>query len=145
MPLWSVWLTAAVILAIIEMFSTTAVALCLSIASLASMCAALCDASAETQLLIFAVAAVLSLVFLAPVARRMLHRSAPVGAAGASNMDALKGRTVILDSDLEPGATTRVRIDGDSWQVRAADPAATLKGGTPYHVCDNESIILLIK
>lgn len=145
MPLWSVWLTAAVILAIAEMFSTTAVALCLSLAALTSMFAALCGASPQSQLLVFAIAAVVSLVFIAPAARRMLHRSAPVGADGASNMDALKGRTVILDHDLAPGQTTRVRIDGDSWQVRAADPAAIIKAGFAYHVCGNDSIVLLIK
>ena len=144
-PLWTVWLTAAVVLAIAEMFSTTGVALCLSLAALGSMFAALCDASAQTQLLVFAVAAVLALLFIAPVARRMLHKAAPHGAAGASNMDALNGRVVTLDNDLEPGMTTRVRIDGDNWQVRAADPNVTLKAGKPHRVCGHDSIILLIK
>lgn len=144
-PMWSVWLTLTILLGIIEIFSTTAIAICLAMATTAALLATLLGASVQAQLLIMAVAAVLSLIFIAPLFRRLLHGSAPSAREAASNMDALIGTEVTLAHGLAPDKLTRVRINGDNWQVRAAAPDVELPAGYRATVCGYDSIILLVK
>ncbi|MBD5225573.1 MAG: NfeD family protein [Bacteroidales bacterium] len=142
--MWSLWLLLTIALGIFEIFTMSAIALCLAVATASGLIAALLGASPEWQLLTVALAAVLALIFVAPFARRLLKKSAPSDREAASNMDALIGRRITLPADLAGGGTVRVKIDGDSWQVKAADPQISYDAGTQMIVCGYDSIVLLV-
>lgn len=138
------WLAVAVLLVIIEVLTTSAIALCISIGALAAMIAALCGCTLQIQLIVLAVAMVASLVIVPPLMKR--YKSLFRTDRGAmSNMDALKGRTAVVEqfscdyADQLP----RVRIDGDCWQVRTADGSALIPGQM-VKVCGHDSIILIV-
>ncbi len=120
--MWSLWLLLTILLGIFEIFTMSAIGLCLAVATAGGLIGALCGATPEWQLFIVALTAVLALIFVAPFARRLLKKTSPSDREAASNMDALIGRRIILPADLAAGDTVRVKIDGDSWQVKAADP-----------------------
>lgn len=145
MSMWVLWLVVAVALGVVEMLTLSAMALCMAVSALAAMVAALCGVGFEFQLLAFIVIAVVSLLFLGPLVRKLVHPQSHEKFNGGSNMEALIGRQIRLDRTLLPGETARVRIDGDSWQVRAEDSARTLDKDELYTVCAYDSIILLVK
>lgn len=143
LSMWSLWLLLTILLGIFEIFTMSAIALCLAVATACGLAAALLGATPEWQLLTVALAAVLALIFVAPFARRLLRKNAPTDKEAASNMDALIGRQITLPADLAPGDTVRVKIDGDSWQVKAPGTTATLSAGTRLTICGYESIVLI--
>lgn len=142
--MWSLWLLLTILLGIFEIFTMSAIALCLAVATACGLAAALLGATPEWQLFTVALAAVLALIFVAPFARRLLKKTSPSDHEAASNMDALIGRHITLPADLAGEDTVRVKIDGDSWQVKAADPGTVYNAGTQMTVCGYDSIVLLV-
>lgn len=143
--MWSVWLILTIALAICEIFSMAAIALCLAIATACGLAAAVIGLPTEWQLLAVAASAVASLVFLAPVARKLLRKTSLSDREAASNMDALIGRKITLPSALGSGDTIRVKIDGDNWQVKASDPNTDAAAGSEMTICGYDSIVLLVE
>lgn len=138
-----IWLAVAMLLVIVEIFTSSAIALCMAIGALGAFAAALAGCAIELQLLALALTMLASLIVIPPLMRRYkgLFRT---GREAASNMDALIGRTAIVE---QPAATKestpRVRIDGDRWQIRTAD-GTTLSEGDRVEVCGYDSIILIV-
>lgn len=141
---WSFWLLMTILLGIFEIFTLSAVGLCLAVATAAGMVSALVGLPLQWQLFTVALTAVLALILLAPWFRRFLKRSAPSGREGASNMDALIGRQITLPANLDANDRIRVKIDGDSWLVKASDNTVNYSAGTRMTVCGFDSIILLV-
>lgn len=138
---WMYWLAIAIFLVIIEVFTASAIALCMAIGAFAAFIAALLGCGIELQLLILALAMMSSLVFVPRLLKRYkcLFRS---GNESVSNMDALIGRDAIVESSTVD-STLRVKIDGDKWQVKSAD-GSELTQGDRVKVCGYDSIILLV-
>lgn len=139
-----IWLAIAILLVIIEVLTTSAIALCLAIGALAASIAALFGACFELQLMVLAVAMLASLVFVPRLLKRYkgLFKT---GKDAVSNMDALIGREAVVEANIIDGnSTLRVKIDGDRWQVRVTD-GAELVAGDRVKVCGYDSIILLVK
>ncbi len=137
-----IWLAVAILLVIFEVFTVSAIALCMAIGALAASIAALCGCGIELQLLVLAVAMLSSLVFVPRLLKRYkgLFRN---GKESLSNMDALIGREAIVESSAAD-SSLRVKIDGDRWQVKTADGAA-LAHGDRVKVCGYDSIILVVE
>lgn len=138
---WMYWLAIAIFLVIIEVFTASAIALCMAIGAFAAFIAALLGCGIELQLLILAVAMMSSLVFVP----RLLKRYKCLFISGnesVSNMDALIGRDAIVESSTVD-STLRVKIDGDKWQVKSADGSELIQGDR-VKVCGYDSIILLV-
>lgn len=141
---WMIWLAIAVLLVIIEVLTASAIALCLAIGALAASISALVGACFELQLLVLAVAMLASLVFVPRLLKRYKHLFKS-GREAVSNMDALMGREAVVEA--MPGAdnaVSRVKIDGDRWQVKSVD-GSELELGDRVKVCGYDSIILIVK
>lgn len=138
------WLAVAVILVIVEIFTSSAIALGMAVGAVGAFVAALVGASLEVQLIVLAVSMVAGLIIVTPLMRRYngLIKS---DTESVSNMDALIGRmgTVVISGD-DPYDFGRMKIDGDCWQVRSRD-GSRLIDGQQVEVCGYESIVLLVK
>ena len=139
--LWQVWAIIAVLCLILELFSGDFFILCFAIGAAVSLLCALCGMSLTAQNIIFSIAAVLSVMFVRPVALKWFHRNDP---DRASNADALMGREGRVSQDIAAGAHGRVAIDGDDWKAVSADGQPIAKG-TAVRVVDRDSIILTVQ
>lgn len=138
--LWQVWAIIAVVCLILELFSGDFFILCFSIGAAVSLISALFGASLTAQIILFAVASVLSVLFVRPVALKYFHRNDP---ERASNADALMGREGRVSLAIEAGGYGRVAIDGDDWKAISADGSAIAEGAT-VRVVSRDSIILTV-
>ena len=139
--LWQVWAIIAVVCLILELFSGDFFILCFSIGAVVSLLVALCGASLTAQIILFAVASVLSVLFVRPVALKYFHRN---DTERASNADALIGREGRVSQAIEAGGHGRVAIDGDDWKAVSVD-GSTIAKDTPVRVVDRDSIILTVE
>ena len=139
--LWQVWAIIAVVCLILELFSGDFFIMCFAIGAAVSLLCALCGLGLTAQIIIFAVASVLSVLFVRPVALKYFHRN---DSDRASNADALLGREGRVSQAIVAGSHGRVAIDGDDWKAVSADGSAIAQG-TRVRVVGRESIIITVE
>lgn len=113
------WMSAALVLGIIEIFSVDLFFLALAASALAGGIASLLGAELWLQILAFAITAVLMLFLVRPWARKYLDRSTP---KIETNARALIGKKALVLTPLL-GPAGRIRLDGEEWSARGADGA----------------------
>lgn len=129
MAVWVVWLIVAVLLAVAEIFTLTAVLGLLGGAALVTSGAAALGLPLPLQLLVFALASVSGVLLIRPIAHRqsLASRLQPFG------VDALVGRTGHAVTEVTARAGT-VRIDGEEWTARAFDECVVIPSGATVNV-----------
>ena len=137
---WVVWLVAAIALAVGEvltpgLFFLGPVALAAVLAAIASAL----GAGAAISLIVFLVAAVGSLAFLRPVARR--HVRLP--ALSRTGTDALVGRKAVVTRRIDAHGG-RVRIGGEEWSARSYLDGQVLPEGQTVDVVQIEGATALV-
>lgn len=138
-----VWLILAVVLAVVEIFTSAAIALCLAAGAVGAFVAAVAGASLEVQLVVLAITMVVSFVAIPPLMRRYQGLFRPE-AESSSNMDALKGIVTQICTPASAAGHARVRIDGVSWQART-ESGEPLAEGQRVQVVGYDSIVLIVK
>jgi len=141
--MWMVWIILTVVLAIVEIFTSMVIAMCIAVGSFVAFVVSLFGVSFETQVIALVIATVVAFVGLMPVVRRFKSLQGAPGDA-ISNMDALIGREVTVAADIPAGQTGRVKIDGDSWQARTVGGEPVMAGGR-VKVCGYDSIVLIVE
>ncbi|MCU1588849.1 MAG: hypothetical protein JWP11_105 [Frankiales bacterium] len=109
---WVIWLVAAGVLLLAELFTLTFVLGLLSAAALAAAVAAAVGAPVAAEIGVFAVTSAALVVLVKPLERR--HRLAPAIATGTA---ALTGRTAVVTTAVDDHGG-RVRLGGESWPAR---------------------------
>lgn len=142
MSAWIIWLIAAVVLLVVEVFSQAVWAFSLSVGCLAAAALSVFVDSAAWQGICVAVVAVIAWLALAPVIKRMKAKTAHIARTG---MDALLGRRAIVIDEIRPDELGRARIDGDYWQVRAPGIGHVIHHGSEVIVTSYDSIILTVE
>lgn len=137
--MWQVWAVIAVICLILELSSGDFFIICFSIGAVAAIVSAVLGLSIYWQILIFALFALLSVLFVRPVALRYLHKNDP---NRASNADALIGRTGRVTEAIRAGQNGYVQIDGDQWRAVSQQDIAV---GTTVRVVGRESTIITVE
>ena len=102
---------------IIELSSGDFYFVCFALGAIASLIAAACDVPLLYQLLVWAVASVICLVFVRPSLVKRLHNRKE----RKSNADALIGRTGTVTETIPANGHGYVQIDGDVWRSISAD------------------------
>lgn len=120
-----IWLAAAIVLLIGEIFSGDLVLLMLGGGALAT---AGVDVAFDPPIwvdgVVFAVVSILLVVLVRPVAKRhMLSRPRVL-----TNTEALEGKQAVVTA-LVDGRDGRVRIGGEIWSARSMDPEQTIEPG----------------
>ena len=139
MPAWVIWMIAAGVLAVGEIFSLSFFLGPVALAAVLAAVAALAGAGAAVQILVFTLASAASLLLLRPIARRHLHTPAQIRTGTA----ALIGeRAVVIDRVDANGGT--VKLKGEIWTARTYDEDEVLEPGARVHVMQIEGATALV-
>jgi membrane protein implicated in regulation of membrane protease activity len=126
---WVIWIVVAGVLGLAELHTVTLVLGMLAVAALPAALVAALDGSPVAQVATFAVASVVLLGVVRPVARR--HRHAP--AALRTGSAALVGRQGIAVTAVDDRGG-QVRIGGEVWSARLYAPGAAATAGRPVDI-----------
>lgn len=141
MEVWHIWVIAALLLFIIEIFTTGFAFICISIGALGGAVAALVDASLEMQFVGFAIASFIALIAVRPLLKRLILKN---DKEVATNADAMIGKHGVVCVDVDAMDQGRVMIEGMDWRAQSVDNEPLPKG-TKVEVVAMESITLIIK
>lgn len=141
MGLWSFWLILGVGFLVAELLTMSTTCLYIGVGAFIAMIVAICGGEWTETILTFVVAT--AILYLATYHWRkrllkFLHRGAPHATTG---MDALIGRTgrvIVTDR-------ARMRIDGDTWEIRPASGSAVLLPDQEVRVVGYDSIVLSVE
>ena len=138
---WLWWLGAALVLAVVEVLTVDLIFLMFAGGALAAMLVALLGAPLWAQVLVFAVVSVVLLMAVRPWAKDWLARTSPTT---STNARAHVGRpaTVLMDVTEHAG---RVKLMGEVWTARAAQPGAVLPTGTTVRVIRIDGAIAVVE
>lgn len=123
---WSdaeLWMLAALVLGIAEIFVAGFVLACLAIGALGAAVGAAMDYDLTAQLLLAAFSATIAFVFLRPTALKLLYNRAEI----KTGVDALAGREAVVTRAFNAQTGQgRCKIDGDDWAAVLSPSAAPL-------------------
>lgn len=136
--LWQLWTLIGVICLILELTSGDFFIMCFSIGAFITAVASAFVPSFIGQIIVFAVASLLCLLFVRPLALKYFHRK---DEDRPSNVDAMVGRKGVVTETIEAGGFGRVKIDGDSWKACGENDEAIGKGERVEVVAINSTII----
>lgn len=136
--LWQLWTLIGVICLILELTSGDFFIMCFSIGAFITAVVSAFVPSFIGQIIVFAVASLLCLLFVRPLALKYFHRK---DEDRPSNVDAMVGRKGVVTETIEAGGFGRVKIDGDSWKACGENDKAIGKGERVEVVAINSTII----
>lgn len=142
MEIYQLWLTAAIILVIVEICTASFGSICFAIGAGFSALVAGLGGGVVWQILVFAVVSLLTFIFLRPAVIRWLEgKSKEV----KTNADALIGRKGIVSERIDASQHLgRVAIDGDDWKAVSID-GSFIEKGTSVEIVNRDSLILTVK
>lgn len=128
-PAWLIWLVLAAALGVVEIVTLAFAAGLMAFAALAAALVAGAGGGLAAQAVTFALACLVELVIVIPLAPRR-HRA---DAGYRSGTEALLDRPAVVLTEVDAHSGT-VRIDGEVWSARAFDEALVLPVGTRVSV-----------
>ncbi|MBR1515602.1 MAG: NfeD family protein [Paludibacteraceae bacterium] len=139
---WYIWLIAAFVLVIIELFTGGFGVLSFAFGCATGAVAAACGLSLNWQILLAILVSIIFFIFIRPFAVKFLLRGK--NDEVRTNTDALIGRTVRVSEtiDLQAG-TGHVTVDGDVWKAVSQD-ANIIPEGTTVKITAQDSLILTV-
>lgn len=141
---WIIWLIVAAVLLVVELITGFIASFCLAVGALLASVCGMAGLGIEAQLIAMVAGVVLSFIFLVPLVNRIRKGRKARREDYNSNMNALIGRESVVEREiLAAGGLGRMRIDGDSWQIRSADGEA-IDQGRRVKVVGYDSIILIV-
>jgi membrane protein implicated in regulation of membrane protease activity len=143
MELWTLWLIAFLLLAVIEVVTQWLTTFCFAVGSLVALLGSLCGVAPLYQLLMLSIATIASFFIFAPYFQRF-HERKGLRSKSQSNMDAIIGRVVEVSQEIDGTGLGRVKVDGDNWQARSFD-GSTIRKSAQVEIVDYDSIILVVK
>lgn len=140
--IWHIWLLAAVLLFMIEIFMTSFIAVCVGGGALVTGVGAYFGLNVTQQLLLFAVFTLLNLIFIRPFAKKFIFKAKDYV---STNADALLGKKATVVEAVDPNKITgRVEVDGDNWKAVSFD-GKTISKGQIVTIVSYDSIVLTVK
>lgn len=143
MEIWQIWVVVALVLIIIEIFTSGFAIACLSVGCLLAAIGAGIELSLACQLGLFAFGTFLGFIFVRPFVLKLMNKNANKNNV-TTNMDNLIGRKAVVTEKIEKDGFGRVKIDGDDWKARMED-GEEAEVGEKVTIVSNESIILTVK
>ena len=140
MEIWHIWIIAALILVIIEIFTSGFAVICLAFGAVGGAIACACDASMEMQLLAFAITSFVALILVRPLLLRFFPKEEKV----KTNANAMIGRRGVVCNAISGSEGGRVVIDGVDWKARSTD-GTDIADGETVEIVDIDSIVLIVK
>lgn len=136
---WVLWLIVVIALAAVEMLTLDFLFLMMSAAALLAFGVSWVTDNFVLQVVTFALASVLLMFAVRPVALRRLNRSTPGTASNAARLIGLPCQVL----DPVTGRSGLVRLEGDTWSARSVT-GEQLPPGTDVFVHDIEGATVLV-
>ncbi|MGN0522392.1 MAG: NfeD family protein [Eubacterium sp.] len=115
--MYILWAAAIVIFAIVEAMTAQLVSIWFVVGAIAAFIAALLNANALVQVIIFIAVTVLALVITRPLVKKYIHPKKE-----HTNADRVIGQTAVTIEEIDNiNATGQVKIDGKIWSARSTD------------------------
>jgi membrane protein implicated in regulation of membrane protease activity len=137
--LWVLWLTLAVVFAVVEVLILDLVFLMLAAGAAAALATALAGGEAWLQIVMFSGVSLLMLAAVRPTALRSLQKGP---ADQLTNVDTLPGRAALVLQDTS-ATTGLAKVDGETWTARSAT-GAVIPAGTEVEIDRVEGATLII-
>lgn len=137
---WVVWLIAAFVLGIVEMFTLDFIFLMLAGGALGGMVAALAGGVLWVQVVAFSAVSILLLFLVRPPVQAWMLRRTP---ETRTNVRALSGRTAEVVSEVTHRGG-RVKLSGEVWSARSANVGEVFYEGQPVVVVDIEGAFAVV-
>lgn len=138
---WHLWLIAAILLFIFEIFAPGFVLACIAIGCLGGMIADLFGASLNVQYLVMGIVGLASFFTIRPAAKKIFFE----GRETPTNVDSLLNRkaevTAAFNQKTKLG---RVKVDGDDWRAET-ESEIELKEGDLVKILRVESNTLIVE
>ena len=138
MEIWHIWVMAALLLFIVEIFTSGFAVICIAVGALGGAVAALCNAPFWGQLLAFAILTFVSLFTVRPMMLRFFSKGSK-----PSNMDSLIGREVRVSLPVGTDSPGMVKVYGDEWQI-VSDDGKEIPAGAMVRITGQDSNILTV-
>lgn len=144
MSLWQIWVVAAALLLVAEMFAPGFWLASLAVGCGAAALAALLPIGLLGQVLVFAATTVGSLFGLRPVlVRRFLHAR---GMEVRTNVEALVGKTGVVTKRIDPVTRVgRVVVEGEDWRGALLEGGEVIEPGTRVIVVQVDGSTLVVE
>lgn len=137
---WHVWIIAALLLFLIEVFTTGFAVICLSIGAVAGAIAAWAGCDLKYQILWFAVFSLIAFVVVRPLLLKCMRKS--VGKK--SGTEALIGREAVVCEPIVPADNKgRVIVDGDNWKAVSSN-GGNIDKGSKVIIIKVDSVVLTV-
>jgi membrane protein implicated in regulation of membrane protease activity len=136
---WILWMIAAGVLAVGEMFTLGFFAGPIAVAAVTAAIVALAGGGVALQWIVFTAVSAASLVVLRPIARRHLHTPARLRTGTAALVGA---RAVVLER--VDGDSGTVKLAGEVWSARSYDEDHAFEPGTRVEVLKIEGATALV-
>lgn len=143
MEIWQIWIIAALVLFIVEIFTSGFAIACLSVGCLLAAVGSAFELSLAWQFGFFALGSFLAFIFIRPLVLKLMNKNTNNNIV-MTNMDNLIGRKAVVSEKIESDGYGRVKIDGDDWKARMEDDKEA-EVGEKVTIVSHESIILTVK
>ncbi len=141
MEIWHIWIIIALLLFIIEIFTSGFAVLCISIGAIATAIVSGLDVCGlKGQIIWFSLTTLVSIVIIRPLMIKYFYKKS---GHVLTNTDALIGRMAIVTERIDNNSG-RAKIDGDDWKVIASD-GEMVEIGEKVVVEQVSSTILIVK
>jgi membrane protein implicated in regulation of membrane protease activity len=142
LEIWHIWIIAAIVLFIAEIFTPAFLAACLAIGCIFAGITSAMDFNIKVQLLAFSAGTLLSFFGVRPFILRYGHRKS---GDLKTNVHALVGKTgkvtVTINNSLNQG---RIIVEGDDWKAESENNEI-LNAGEKVEIIKVDSTILIVK
>ena len=140
MDIWLYWVIAALLLFIVELFTSGFAVICLSIGAIGGAIVAANDTSIEMQLLTFAIVSMVAIICVRPLLKRLFFKN---GEKVATNASAMVGKRGVVCQEVDE-VSGRVMVEGVDWRANSED-GELLPIGTKVVVTAIDSVVLTVK
>lgn len=142
MTTWMLWLIVAIVLFIVEIITPGFVIACFGVGSLGAALAAFLNLGVFYQILFFAIATVLTFLFIRPLYFRYLVTDTP---GTRTNIEALIGRKAIVLEPIDPLKDKgRVKVGGEDWKAISVNEQP-IKQGTLVVIRGVDGVKLIVE
>lgn len=142
MEIWHYWVIAALVLIIVEIFTSGFAIACLSVGCFLVAIGSVFELTIAWQFGLFALGTFIGFIFVRPFVLKLMNKRSDN--LVTTNMDNLVGRKAVVTEKIEKDGFGRVKIDGDDWKARMEDDGEA-EVGEKVTIVSNESIILTVK
>lgn len=137
-----VWLVAIIVFIALEASTYQLICIWFAIGSIGGFVSAYLSAGFETQLIVFIVLSVITLLCLRPVSMKLLKNKNSI----KTNVDALVGREVLITKEVNNiNGRGEGKVNGLPWSVRSADDTVGFEPGEIAYIERVEGVKLIVR